>query len=128
MFPQRDGYRGIQPFCSDNVDRLIIKIISMNRIFLRQESSSENLWHKTVGNIRHSLIQKERTSFDAVNSVHGRHFVLADGTLRASDKITGGGGGGGSTRNHSSTLSPGPVISSLALSLPSAHTHTKWRP
>ena len=51
---------------------------------------------------------------DAVNSVHGRHFeMVADGRLRASDKITVPGGGGGD--------------GSLALSLPSA-TSSKWRP
>ena len=60
----------------------------------------------------------------------GHHFVLvADGRLRASDKITVRSEGVGewlwverSTRPH-----PLPLILSLALSLPSA-TSTKWRP
>ena len=73
---------------------------------------------------RYSLIY---VSVDAVNSVHGRHFVLVGhGRLRASDEITLQGDGGGVVV-HSLTPSPCPVRLSLALSLPSA-TSTKWLP
>ena len=62
-------------------------------------------------------------SVDAVNSVHGRHFVLvANGRLRTSDKITVRGERVEEGFRHSSIPSPRPAILSLVLSLPSTET------